>query len=88
MPSASFQAATPLPPQLGPLETIVGCWAGGRGGSWTDMAVYAVIEDQGTKETRIVRVDVENQTPETRAQFAMHTAAFRALLAEVALVVR
>ena len=44
MPAPVSQTATPLPPQLGPLESIVGCWAGGYGESWTDMAIYAVIE--------------------------------------------
>ena len=87
MPAASFQAPTPLPHQLGPLENVVGCWAG-YGGSWTSMEVYAVVEDQETGETRIVLIDVENQTPEMRAQYAMHEAAFQALLAQVRLVVR
>ena len=88
MPAPVSQTATPLPAQLGPLESVIGCWAGGLGGSWTDMAVYAMIKDQGTETTRIVRIDVEHQTPEMRAQFAMHNAAFQALGAEVQRVVR
>lgn len=74
--------------QLGPPESVVGCWAGGYGDDWTSRAVYAAVEDQETRATRIVRIDVEHQTPEMRAQFAIHNAAFQALRAEVQRVVR
>ena len=87
-PGTRCQAATPLPAQLGPLESVVGCWMGGYGDDWTSQAAYAVVEDQETRATRIVRIDVEHQTPEMRAQFAMHNAAFQALRAEVQRVVR